>query len=52
MNKEIKCNEDGYEQLKIVEKELQGRILKLLRLLAEASPAEKKCRAGAKMHIS
>jgi len=41
MNREVKYTQDEYEQLKQKEKELQARILKLLRLLAEACPVKK-----------
>jgi hypothetical protein len=42
MNKEVDYKQDGYEKFKEKERELQARILKLLRLMAEACPAEKK----------
>ncbi len=41
MNKEVKYTKDEYEQLEMVEKVLQARILKLLRLLAVACPVKK-----------
>jgi len=41
MNKEVKYTHDEYEQLEMVEKMLQARILKLLRILAEVCPVKK-----------